>query len=113
MMARFYANENLPEPVTAELRRLGHDVLTMRESGHAGRGVPDREVLVFAVSHDRAVITLNRRHFVRLHADHPAHAGIVVCSFDPDFGALARRIHELVTGVSTLTGRLLRANRPG
>ena len=47
-MARLYANENLPEPVVVELRRLGHDVVTMRESGHAGRAVPDTEVLEFA-----------------------------------------------------------------
>ena len=38
-MARFYANENLPEPVVAELRRLGHDVVTMRVGG-GGAGVP-------------------------------------------------------------------------
>jgi hypothetical protein len=33
-MARLYANENLLEPVVSELRRLGHDVKTMRESGN-------------------------------------------------------------------------------
>jgi hypothetical protein len=27
-MARLYANENLPDPVVAALRTLGHDVLT-------------------------------------------------------------------------------------
>ncbi len=95
-MARFFANETLPEPVVRELRRLGHDAMTMRESGHAGRAVPDAEVLEFAIAQNRAVITLNRRHFVKLHQDRPAHAGIVVCSFDPGFAALARRIHEAV-----------------
>ncbi len=43
-MARFYTNENVPEPVVTELRRLGHDAVTMRETGHAGRAVPDRQV---------------------------------------------------------------------
>lgn len=32
--ARFYANENFPLPVVEELRRLGHDVLTIQETGH-------------------------------------------------------------------------------
>lgn len=36
-MARLYANENFPLPVVTELRRLGHDVLTVRESGKAAR----------------------------------------------------------------------------
>jgi len=33
-VARFYANENFPLPVVEELRRLGHDVLTIQETGH-------------------------------------------------------------------------------
>lgn len=111
-MARFYANENLPEPVVVELRHLGHDVVTMRESGHAGRAVPDTEVLEFATMNGRVVVTLNRRHFVRLHLERPAHAGIVVCSFDPNFAALARRIHDAAQATPELTGRLLRVNRP-
>ncbi len=111
-MARFYANENVPEPVVAELRRLGHDTVTMRESGHAGRAVPDRQVLVFATTSGRAVVTLNRRHFVRLHLERPTHAGIVVCTYDPDFAALARRIHDATRSMPELTGQLVRVNRP-
>jgi predicted nuclease of predicted toxin-antitoxin system len=110
-MARLYANENLPEPVVIELRRLHHDVLTMRETGHAGRAVPDLEVLEFATSQGRAVVTLNRRHFVRLHLEQPAHAGIIVCTFDADFAALAHRIHAVVGGRLDLTAQLLRVNR--
>jgi hypothetical protein len=111
-MARFYANENLPEPVVVELRLLGHDVVTMGESGHAGRAVPDSEVLEFATAAERAVVTLNRRHFVRLHLEHPMHAGIVVCTFDPDFTALARRIHDAVRAIPELSGQLARISRP-
>ena len=32
-MARLYADENFPLPVVEELRQLGHDVLTIQESG--------------------------------------------------------------------------------
>jgi hypothetical protein len=109
-MARLYANENLPHPVVLELRRLGDDVLSMSESGQAGRGVPDMEVLEFAEAAERAVVTLNRRHFVRLHQEHPSHAGIIVCTFDPDFQSLAARIHH--AAAADLRGRLLRVNRP-
>ena len=66
-MANLYANENFPLKVVEELRRLGHDVLTTQEAGKAGQAVPDEEVLDYAVAGSRAVLTLNRRHFIRLH----------------------------------------------
>jgi hypothetical protein len=109
-MARLFANENLPEPVVFELRRLGHDVVTMRDSGHAGLAVPDTEVLEFAIAHSRAVITLNAP-LRQAPSPRPAHAGIVVCSFDPDFTAPARRIHEAVEPYPDLAGTLIRVNR--
>jgi Domain of unknown function (DUF5615) len=36
-----YADEHFPAPVVEELRRLGHDVKTVQESGHAGLKWPD------------------------------------------------------------------------
>lgn len=93
-MARLYANENFPLPVVEELRRFGHDVLTIQDTGRAARAVPDDEVLAFAVHDQRAVITLNRKHFVQLHRNRSDHAGIIVCTFDRDFAAQARRIDK-------------------
>lgn len=111
-MAWLYANENLPLPVVEELRRLGHDVLTTYESGQAGQATPDEDVLVFAVAEGRILVTLNRKHFVRLHRERPEHAGIVVCSFDPDFVALAQRIHAALVAQPQMAGQLVRINRP-
>jgi len=111
-MARLYANENFPLPAVLELRRLGHDVLTVWETGKAGQSVPDEAVLAFATSDGRAVVTLNRKHFIRLHAQQPDHAGVVVCTFDPDFAGQAARIHEALLASPPLTGCLLRINRP-
>lgn len=111
-MALLYANENFPLAGVLELRRLGYDVLTSLEAGNAGRSVPDAEVLAFATADGRAVLTLNRRHFVRLHGAVPEHSGIVVCSFDPDFEAQAVRIHNALAGVPDLRGQLIRVNRP-
>lgn len=112
-MARFYTNENFPRPAAEELRRLGHDVLTVQEAGYSGQAVPDEQVLDFAKTQERAVVTLNRKHFVRLHQERPDHCGIIVCTFDSDFSGLARRIHEAVKGQEPLAGGLLRVNRPG
>lgn len=111
-MARLYTNENFPRPAAEELRRLGHDVLTVQEAGNAGQAVPDEQVLAFASDQQRAVITLNRKHFIRLHHAQPDHAGVIVCTYDPDFPSLARRIHEPLAEQDSLAGKLIRVNRP-
>lgn len=111
-MARLYADENLPLPVVEGLRRLGHDVLTALEAGKAGIAETDEAVLTQARSDSRALLTLNRKHFVRLHGEHPNHAGIIVCSFDHDFPGQALRIHGVVEAEGDLRNKLLRVNRP-
>lgn len=73
-MARFYSNENFPLRCVQELRQLGHDVLTSLEAGKANLAVPDEEVLTFAATEGRAVLTLNRKHFVRLHRHNVEHS---------------------------------------
>ena len=111
-MARLYANENFPLPVVEALRRLGHDVLTIREAGKAEQAVTDAEVLAGASSDMRAVLTLNRKHFVRLHHERQQHEGIIACTFDADFERQAQRIHRDLEAQPTLTSQLLRVNRP-
>jgi len=112
-MADCYANENFPLPVVEALRRLGHDLLTTYESSRAGQAIPDEEVLAFAIGESRIVLTLNRRHFIRLHYTTPNHCGIIVCTYDPNFEALAERVHVELNAHSGWAGRLVRVNRPG
>lgn len=111
-MARFYSNENFPFPSVEALRKLGHNVLTTFESGQAGKAIPDEEVLLYSIKEHRAIITLSRKHFIKLHDEHPHHCGIIVCTFDHDFDSLANRIHIAVSSSSPLDGKLIRINRP-
>jgi predicted nuclease of predicted toxin-antitoxin system len=111
-MARLYANENFPRQVVEFLRVLGHDVLTVQEAGNAYRALPDEDVLAFASEESRAVLTLNRRDFVRLHMALPTHAGIIVCTQDADAQGQAERIHRAIEGAEELNSRLIRINRP-
>lgn len=111
-MAKLYTNENFPFPAAAELRRLGHDVMTVQESRLGGRSVPDDEVLRFAIDHGRTLITLNRRHFVKLHEQTSEHPGIIVCTTDVDFVGLACRIDAAIKQHFPVVGRLIRVNRP-
>jgi len=64
---RILANENFPAPLIRELRRLGHDVASVKEFM---RGAEDRSVLAHAQEESRLVVT-----------------------FDKDFGELAYRFN--------------------
>jgi hypothetical protein len=66
-VARFYSDEKISQQVVAELRRLGHDVLTSLEAGNANSSVSDSDVLAFAATKDRILLSHNRLHFLRLH----------------------------------------------
>lgn len=111
-MARLFADENFPLPVVAELRRLGHDVVTINDAGKAGQSLTDEAVLDFARADNRAVLTLNRKHFIRLHGTGRDHAGIIACTFDLDSAGQAGRIHAAIAGQAKLSGQLVRVNRP-
>ena len=112
MTHRFYADENFPLQTVQVLRQLGHDVLTVKDSGHAGKAVTDLEILAFATSQQRAVLTHNRRDFIQLHQQNTHHGGIIACTFDADFDRLANRIHSTLDRQESLTNQLFRINRP-
>ena len=111
-MARLYADEQYPYPVVEYLRALGHNVLTVQEAGKANQKVPDSEVLAFATIEQRAVITQNRKDFFQLHRIQPDHAGIIACTNDRDWKALANRIDVAIAAEGSLTGKLIRVVRP-
>jgi len=111
-VARLYADEQFPLPVVELLRPLGHDILTVQEAGKAEQKIPDEEVLEFAISNQRAVLTLNRGDFKRLHRSNPDHAGIIVCTNDRNWEGLATRINEAICAEETLRGKLIRVVRP-
>lgn len=110
-MASLYSNENFSLPAVLELRRLGHDVFTIQETGRADQAMPDESVPAFAAEQQRVLITLNRRHFILLHNSGRPHTGILACTFDPDFVALVRRVHTALTQESDMRQKLVRVNR--
>jgi predicted nuclease of predicted toxin-antitoxin system len=112
-VARLFADENFPLPVVNELRILGHDVMTIQEAGMAGSGVGDADVLAHAIREGRAVLTLNRKHFIQLHRQRGEHPGIVACTSDRDFIAQGRRIHLVLGAEPDISNQLIRINRPG
>lgn len=51
-MARLCADEHFPPDVVQLLCEMGHDVLTVQEAGNANLGIPDAEVLEFAIQNN-------------------------------------------------------------
>lgn len=107
-----YTDENFPLRTVEELRLLGHDVLTTLEDGRANQSIPDEEVLSRANELGRAVLTYNRKHFKRLHQKQSEHAGIIVCTEDPDRAGQAKRIADKIEEEKDLSGKLIRVYRP-
>jgi predicted nuclease of predicted toxin-antitoxin system len=108
---RLYADEQFPFPVVQRLRALGYDILTAQEAGQANQRIPDDQVLAFATDKNRAVITQNRRDFVRLHQWNPSHSGIVVCSKNLDWDGFTATIHQVLGNYENLTGQLVRVTK--
>ncbi|MBE9111446.1 DUF5615 family PIN-like protein [Nodosilinea sp. LEGE 07298] len=110
-MLRLYADEQFPLPVVQRLRALGYDILTAQAAGQANQRIPDDQVLAFATAENRAVISQNRRNFIRLHQENPNHAGIVVCSKNLDWDDFATAIHQTLSNYEMLTDKLIRITR--
>ncbi|HET6382766.1 MAG TPA: DUF5615 family PIN-like protein [Armatimonadota bacterium] len=111
-MARLIADENFDHRIVRALRLLGHDILTLPEPSLSPAGAADASVIAIATAHGRAVLTHNRRDFVRLHRSTAEHGGIIVVSPDPDPPAVAMRLHLALNQHPDLTGLLLRVNLP-
>jgi uncharacterized protein with PIN domain len=110
---RLYANENFPVEVVTGLRLLGYDVLTTKDAGRAGQKIPDEDVLAFAISEKRSVLTINRWDFKRLHQVDQNHSGIVICTENLDFESFIKQIDaELCKQKDSIDGQLIRIYRP-
>jgi predicted nuclease of predicted toxin-antitoxin system len=111
-MVRFYADEQFPFKVVELLRNFGYDVLTVQEAGNANQRIPDDQVLMFAISQERSILTINRIDFIRLHRRDDNHFGIVVCTNNRNWEQFAERIDGTVRAEGSLQGKLIRVVRP-
>jgi hypothetical protein len=110
-MAKLYSDEDFPGPVVTELRRLGHDVITAKQAGQTNQQLPDSHQLAYATNLGRVILTRNRWHFIRLHRHVRPHAGILACSDDPDYVALAGKIHQVLLASPNLANQLIRITK--
>ena len=77
---RLLLDEMHAPAVAAELRRLGHDVVAVKERSEL-IGLPDAGLLLAATSDERAVVTENVKDFAALHKTAVAaaqrHSGVI------------------------------------
>ncbi|MGK7931238.1 MAG: DUF5615 family PIN-like protein [Microcystaceae cyanobacterium] len=66
----------------------------MQDAKQAGKKIPDEEILKLATENNRAVLTLNRKDFIKLHYSKPNHSGIIVCRDDRNWQQFAERINQ-------------------
>ena len=102
------ADEHLPDQVTFHLRRVGPDVVRVRDfsSKKSGDGDADRDVLSLAIRKNRAVVTENWPDFLTLHQENPGHKGILGCKQYADWKRQAKDIDLAIRAVMNDNGRL-------
>ncbi len=96
---RLLLDEHYSPKIAEELRKRGHDVVSVKERGDL-RGVSDRELWTRAAAGGRAVVTENVADFAvlleqRLRNDEPAVPVVFVRKADlPRRGALPHRLAQ-------------------
>jgi predicted nuclease of predicted toxin-antitoxin system len=107
-MIKLYANENFPVDTVLILKSLGYDILSTHDTGQSNLKIPDQAVLAFAISDERAIITVNRKDFKRLHRSNPVHFGIIICTKNDDFENFAECIHKVLQQSGEVANQLIR-----
>ena len=98
---KLHLNEHISWRIAEQLRKLGFDVTSTLELGMVDED--DDVQLAFAVSQQRAVVSINHKHFAPLHDQYAAegkeHWGIIL-STEEAVPVLRRRLLRLLNTVS-------------
>jgi predicted nuclease of predicted toxin-antitoxin system len=96
-----YLDENLSPRLAIQLRKYGFNAIAVRESEMLSKSDPDQ--LAFAVSQQRALVTINFRDFVALHELYfrqgQEHFGIIF-STEESMGILLHRLLKMLNSVA-------------
>jgi len=91
-----YTDELVDPALAIELRKRGYDVLSCHEAGRINQKINDRDQLIYAANHERAILTNNKRDFlpldVRWKRQGRVHAGMMLYTGFPSLGDLLRRV---------------------
>ncbi len=100
--------------LVTRLRQAGHDVLTVQEADLSG--LPDADVLTYAISANRVLLTHNADEFRLLHQADDRHSGIIAIYRDNDparnmsHAAISKALTNLEASDWELTGQFIALN---
>jgi len=98
---KLHLNEHISWRIAEQLRKLGFDVTSTLELGMVDED--DDVQLEFAVSQQRAIVSINHKHFAPLHdqymAESKEHWGIIL-STEESVPVLRRRLLRLLNTLS-------------
>lgn len=101
---KLYTDEDVDVHVAEQLRRRGHDAVSCRDAGNAGRGLSDEWQLAFATHEGRAILIHNASDYLPIdaawHASGREHAGIIAVEQNTALGDLVRRTQHHLDTVS-------------
>jgi predicted nuclease of predicted toxin-antitoxin system len=115
---KFVVDESTGDSVAAELRRLGHDVLSIQE---AFSGLDDPPILNIAVTEDRIVVTNDKDFGELVYRSGLPHAGVILFRLDDESAGnrvrmmrevLQRCGNQLKDNFVVATERKIRIRRP-
>src|SRR5260370_6152071 len=108
---KLFADAMFPIQIVHGLRRLGYVVATVQQyqgTSRPKRSLTDDQVIDAAIEFRGAVLTLNDRHFVRLHFDRPqTHRGIIICTETSEYVKRAKEIDDEIQNHKPLTDKLV------
>src|SRR5579864_7217519 len=101
-------DEHFPDVATFYLRRLGHDVMRVRDlsANKAGDGLGDAAVLTEATLRSRTVVTENCSDFLALHKNSKSHKGIIGSKHFSDLRKQAKQIDKAIRSELRKHGKL-------
>lgn len=106
------ADEDFDFPIVLKLRELGIDIITVADLLLDNQGTPDTDIYKVATDHGRAVVTFNRKDFLRIHNQSTRHSGIIVCKRNTPVALLVQKISDLVQSTVDFSGQLHRIVQP-
>ena len=106
---KFLVDEDLPRSITSLLKKYQYDVEDVRDVGL--RGFPDSEIALYAIKHQRCLITADQGFCDILHYPPTRYFGIVVLVLPrnataPDIVKLTESFLKHPEVVDQLTGKL-------
>jgi hypothetical protein len=106
-MAKLIARDDFPLPVIEELRRFGHDVVTVPSGALRSAPLDPAAPLRSPDARRRIWLSLDPDQSASAHRAAPGHSGIVSVKPGKNYAGLAQRIHDALKAHARISRQLI------